>query len=204
MASWTATARTKQKVERKVLAPETVMLRGMSRLYRRVGRDKPEFLVTREAEEMTQLDKTSKGSLLAARSTFTRHGSSVRVSHRPYGTFCRQTNGFTAPFCHRASRARRCASRKPLLENRVSPATEQAIVQMALDEPVWASIRVAEEVGTQGEPISPASVRCIWHRHELERKHKRMNTRSVSIACIALTMRHASCLVFEVSGPQCA
>lgn len=47
-----------------------------------------------------------------------------------------------------------------LRESRVSPATEQAIVQMALDQPIWGPVRVAEEARAQGEPISPASVRC--------------------------------------------
>jgi len=63
---------------------------------------------------------------------------------------------------------------KPNLKNRIEAATEQAVVDLALTEPGWGQVRAANELKKQGVFISPAGVRCVWLRQDLENIKKRL------------------------------
>jgi transposase len=52
--------------------------------------------------------------------------------------------------------------RKPVLKNRTPAAVEQAVVAIAVEQPAWGQVRVAEAVKRRGLSISPAGVRCVW------------------------------------------
>ncbi|UCF07019.1 MAG: IS481 family transposase [bacterium] len=64
--------------------------------------------------------------------------------------------------------------RKPNLRNRVPEATESAVVELALEYPAYGQVRASAKLAERGISISPAGVRCVWQRHELETMKKRL------------------------------
>ena len=64
--------------------------------------------------------------------------------------------------------------RKPILKNRTPAEVEEAVVAIALEQPAWGQVRVAEAVRRRGLTISQAGVRCVWRRHDLETMEKRL------------------------------
>lgn len=64
--------------------------------------------------------------------------------------------------------------RKPLAQNRVEAYVEEAVVTIATERPALGQVRAANELRKKGICISPAGVRCVWLRHELETFPKRL------------------------------
>jgi transposase len=52
--------------------------------------------------------------------------------------------------------------RKPILKNRTPAEIEQAVVDLAIEQPAWGQLRVSNERRQRGLSISPAGVRCVW------------------------------------------
>ena len=64
--------------------------------------------------------------------------------------------------------------RKPNRKNRVEKFIEDAIVNFAIDQPAYGQTRVSNELRKKGIAVSPAGIRGVWLRHDLEAFPKRL------------------------------
>ncbi len=51
--------------------------------------------------------------------------------------------------------------KKPVIKNRVAEDIETAIVELAIEQPAFGRVRIANELVKRGLRVSPAGVRCL-------------------------------------------
>ena len=71
---------------------------------------------------------------------------------------------------------------KPIEKNRVEPHVEQAVVNLAYEQPAFGQHRVSNELAKAGIIVSGSGVRSIWLRHDLESFKKRLQALEAKMA----------------------
>jgi hypothetical protein len=87
--------------------------------------------------------------------------------------------------------------RKPIPKNRVEPVIEEAVIQMGFEQPAFGQVRASNELRKKGIFISPAGVRCVWQRNDLETFAKRLKALESRVSQDGIILTEAQVIALE-------
>lgn len=86
---------------------------------------------------------------------------------------------------------------KPNPKNRVAAEIEQAVVDLAIEQPTWGQTRVSNELKKRGLSISAFGVRGVWQRHDLQNMKKRLQALEAKVAQEGVILTEAQVAALE-------
>jgi hypothetical protein len=87
--------------------------------------------------------------------------------------------------------------RKPVIKNRIAEAIEEEVKRIAFEYPAFGQVRASNELKKSGVFISPAGVRCVWLRNDIETFAKRLKLLEKRAAEQGLVLTEAQVAALE-------
>lgn len=92
---------------------------------------------------------------------------------------------------------REVSRKKAIAKNRVDPKIEEAVIDLATEFPAYGQVRASNELKKRGVFISPAGVRGVWLRNNLEVLSKRLKALETKAAKEGIVLTEAQVIALE-------